>query len=198
MIYTIEEIEARQKKKKSIKKKIKIIAYIILIPLLVYNILVILQALANSKETSNFLGIRGYVIVSGSMEPELNIGDIVISKKDKNLQEGDIISFWQGQSIVTHRIFKITQENGQNIYQTKGDNNNVEDSGTITDENIVGKVIFKIPKLGKLTLMFQGKLVMIIIVIIFCLYISCVRFKDKKREERKVTRKHYEQEQDKK
>ena len=115
MIYTIEEIEARQKKKKSIKKKIKIIAYIILIPLLVYNILVILQALANSKETSNFLGIRGYVIVSGSMEPELNIGDIVISKKDKNLQEGDIISFWQGQSIVTHRIFKITQENGQNI-----------------------------------------------------------------------------------
>lgn len=192
VIYTIEEIEARQKKKKDISKKIKMVIYIILIPLLIYNVLLIMQMIVNSKDISNSLGIRAYVIISGSMKPNLNIGDIVISKKEEKLNEGDIISFWQGQSVVTHRISKITQENGKNVYQTKGDNNNVEDSGTITDENIIGKVIFKIPKLGKLSLILQGRFEITVIVIIFLIYVVISRSRDKKKEERKETRIHYE------
>ena len=79
------------------------------------------------------------------------------------LQEGDIISFRQGQSVITHRINKIMDENGEIVYQTKGDNNNIEDSGTITDSVIEGKVIYKIPKLGKISLFLQNKIILIII-----------------------------------
>lgn len=196
MIYTVEEIEARQKKKNKISKRIRMIVYIILIPILIYNIIIILQSTLNPNEKNNLI-IRAYVIVSGSMEPELSIGDLVVVKQENNLKEGDIISFWYGESIVTHRIIKIEKENGKNIYTTKGDSNNVEDNGTITDENIIGKKIITIPKLGKITLIFQGKLAIIIMLIIFLIYIKCIKMKDKKREERKVTRKHYEQEQEK-
>lgn len=196
MIYTVEEIEARQKKKNKISKRIRMIVYIILIPILIYNIILILQSTLNPNEKNNLL-VRGYVIVSGSMEPELNIGDLIIVKKENDLKEGDIISFWYGESVVTHRITKIEKENGKNIYTTKGDRNNVEDSGTITDENIIGKKIITIPKLGKITLIFQGRLAIIIMLIIFFIYIKCIKMKEQKREERKVTRKHYEQEREK-
>ena len=148
MIYTIEEIEENQRKQKKRSKKIRIIVYIILIPILICNIILIIQSAIQPKETPELVGIKSYVIISGSMQPELNIGDIVIVKKVEDLQEGDIISFRQGQSVITHRINKIMDENGEIVYQTKGDNNNVEDADILTEDNIIGEVKFSIPKIG--------------------------------------------------
>ena len=91
MIYTIEEIEENQRKQKKRSKKIRIIVYIILIPILICNIILIIQSAIQPKETPELVGIKSYVIISGSMQPELNIGDIVIVKKVEDLQEGDII-----------------------------------------------------------------------------------------------------------
>lgn len=192
MIYTIEEIEERQKKQKKRSKKIRIIVYIILIPILICNIALIMQSAIKPKETPGLAGIKSYVIISGSMEPELKIGDIVIVKKGKNLQDGDIISFRQGESVITHRINKIINENGNNTYQTKGDNNNIEDSGTITDSVIEGKVIFKIPKLGNISLFLQNKIILIIIVLLLYVYISYSGLREKRRKKRKKVREQYE------
>ena len=197
MIYTIEEIDERQNIQKKRNKKIRILVYIILIPILFYNIILLAQSAIEPSETPNFLGVKSYVIISGSMQPELNIGDIVFVKKEMDLHEGDIISFRQGQSVITHRINKVIDEDGKIVYQTKGDYNNIEDSGTITAETIEGKVIWKLPKLGNVSLFLQNKMIIIFITLLLYMYISISGSREKKRKERKRIRKQYEKMEEK-
>ena len=133
MLYTEEAIKKRKERTVKIKNFMIVLIYILLVPLLIYNVTLIVQAIVNPNETPSMFGIKTYVIISGSMKPELDIGDIVIVKSAKieKLQVGDIISYRQGQSVITHRITEIILEGEQVQYKTKGDNNNTEDSGTI-------------------------------------------------------------------
>ena len=107
----------------------------------------------NSKKSPIF---NGYVIVSESMIPTININDAVVVKRVDNdkYKVGDIISFSSNDInyrglIVTHRI--INKENittSNSIYTTKGDNNLVADRASVLTNQIYGKVLFIIPKLG--------------------------------------------------
>ena len=104
-------------------------------------------------------GYSFYAISSYSMNPTLKVNDIVIAKKVdvRELEEKDIIVFVSEDEryigkIITHRINKIkSDENCNLMFETKGDNNNISDATLIKAENIKGKVVFKIPKLGYLT-----------------------------------------------
>ena len=126
------------------------IIYIILIPMLVYNVSLIIQSITKPNETPSFFGIKMYVIISGSMQPELNIGDVVIVKNiDKDeLKVEDVISFRKGQSVVTHRISEIVTVEGETQYRTKGDNNNSADAYDIDQSLVIGVAKFKIPYIG--------------------------------------------------
>ena len=106
MLYTNEELSKKIKNRKKVKYITNILIYIIVFPLLIYNISLIIQALVDSSKTPSFLGIKTYVIISGSMRPEIEIGDIVVAKNvsEDELNVGDIICFRQGQSVITHRI----------------------------------------------------------------------------------------------
>ncbi len=128
------------------------------------------------------------------MEPELNIEDIVIAKtvKENNLKENDIICFRKGECVVTHRITKIFKTNNGFEYKTKGDNNNTEDSGTITFDLIEGKVIKKIPRLGNIVLLLQKKSLIIIIIIVFYIYLIRINKIKNKKNERRLKRIKYE------
>lgn len=86
-----------------------------------------------------------FQIQSGSMMPELEIGEIVILWKCKNYEEKDIITYKINSYFITHRILKITEEG----YITKGDFNNTEDEIIVKKEQIQGKVIFHSKILGK-------------------------------------------------
>jgi signal peptidase len=194
MLYTTAAIKKRKETEKKVKSIITTIVYIVLIPLLIYNVVLIFQAIINPNETPSFFGIKTYVIVSGSMQPELDIGDIVVVKKvdQDKLSEGDIISFRQGQNIITHRISEIVVENGKKVYRTKGDNNNTEDSGTISYDLIEGKVVKKVDSLGKISLFLQNKIVIIFILILFYVYLSYSGAIKKRKNRRKEKRIEYE------
>lgn len=172
MIYTQDAIKKKKEKRRKLKNRIVIIVYIIVIPLLLYNISLIIQSVVNSEETPEFFGIKTFVIISGSMEPEIEIGDIVIVKEADNYEVGDIISFRQGQNIITHRISEIEEVDGEIRYRTKGDNNNTEDSGTITPDVIEGKVVNIIPFIGKVIFLLKDKVTIIVILILLYIYIS--------------------------
>jgi signal peptidase len=92
-------------------------------------------------------------IMSGSMEPLAYPGDVVIIEKAdaSKMQANDIVQYWNGDVFVIHRLINIYEEDGRTVYITKGDNNNVRDSQPVTAEQIKGKVIATIPKLGLLT-----------------------------------------------
>lgn len=97
-----------------------------------------------------------YVIVSPSMVPTINVQDAIIIKRcdSGDIKQGDIISFlgtdsYYSDKVITHRVIGIEQSSdGKFLYRTKGDNNNVADSSLVNEDNVYGKVIFRIPMLG--------------------------------------------------
>ena len=123
---------------------------------------------------------NAYVVLSGSMLPHIQIKDIVVTKKipAEELEVGDIITFIAPDSryggiSITHRILdKYYDESlGSYTYRTKGDANNTVDSALVPNENILGKVILKIPKLGYLQDLLSSKGGLILVVLIPCLVI---------------------------
>ena len=194
MLYTNQEITKRKNIENRVNKGINIVIYSILIIIMTYNISLIMQSILKPDKTPSFLGIKTYVIISGSMEPNINIGDLVVAQKTKGeLQVGDVISYRKGHSVITHRISQKTEdENGEKIYKTKGDNNNTEDSEKIESKEIEGKVIKVIPKLGKLSLMLKNKVIIIFVLIILYICILKSYKKNKKIKLRHLKRLEYE------
>lgn len=84
-----------------------------------------------------------YEIATGSMEPTLNVKDFIIVKESDKYSVGDIITYKEDNSYITHRIIKI---NGDTLI-TKGDANNSEDK-IISKSEVIGKVVKIIPKGG--------------------------------------------------
>ena len=188
MIYTNDAIKKRKDKTTKVRNKIVILVYIVLVPVLLYNFYLIGQQILSPGETPSFFGYKTYVIVSGSMQPEIQIGDLVIVKEasDDQLQVGDIISYKDGQSIITHRVSEKIEEKGRVEYRTKGDNNNTDDGKTIKTTLIEGKVIKVIPHLGTVALALQKKAAIIVVGIIVYIYIAhSINTKGKKGERRK-------------
>ena len=124
MKYDVESINKRKEKEKIVKRIIEIIAII-----LIYNIILIIISSINGKDFS-ILGYKAYIVNTNSMEPTIEVGDIVIIKKVKaeKLNQGDVITFTREGEVITHRITKIETEEKSTQYVTKGDNNNTEDS----------------------------------------------------------------------
>lgn len=101
-------------------------------------------------------------IGSGSMEPNLNIGDVVIVEKLKDeeldvLKEGDILVFDNGK-VVVHRIVKIYEKDATYSYQTKGDNNDDIDGFIVYENQVIGKAKYRIPLIGKPTVWLSEQL----------------------------------------
>ena len=130
----------------------------------------------------------------GSMEPELKVGDIVLVKEvnEEELKKDDIISFRQGQSVVTHRIIELNEN--EKKYKTKGDNNNVEDREEITYAQVEGKVVGRIPFLGKISGLLQGKITIIVIALMVYIYFSHASKVNRIKKRRKVKRIKHEEE----
>lgn len=89
-------------------------------------------------------------VISPSMYPYINVGDAVITKtpSKKEIKEGDVIKFLNGDRYYIHRVFKIQRDNNRIVYITKGDNNNTIDDKLTEFDDIQGKVIYKIKYIG--------------------------------------------------
>ena len=95
--------------------------------------------------TCQLLQLKPLVVLSGSMEPSIMTGSlVVIDKKQHEIKEGDVISFRAGDVLVTHRVIDVTEEG----YKTKGDNNEIADAGTVSRAAVEGVVAFNVDGLG--------------------------------------------------
>lgn len=148
--------------KKSIFKLIAdILTWTIFAILMIVATFLIYYVIANavySKKGERFKPIVSlYTIISGSMLPTIKVYDVVVNLRvddPSKLHEGDVITFISQSKInygdtITHRINKITYDNGTYYFTTKGDNNLVPDESPVEFNNIIGKVILKIPQLGQ-------------------------------------------------
>ena len=88
-------------------------------------------------------------IASNSMKDSISRGDAVVVEETKNIDLYDIIEFKADKIIIVHRVIGIEKHNdGTILYITKGDNNNIADKDKIKEDQIIGKVLFKIPYIG--------------------------------------------------
>ena len=188
MICTTEII----KKKKSNSNKIRSIVKIIFFPFIVAIFLLILYAgymkFIKHEENINIFGYRAYIVMTGSMEPNYNIGDLIIIRETpiQDLKVGDVINFISSnkKDTITHRITEIVEENNEIRFKTKGDNNNSVDNELVHANQIQGTLIFKISKLGSII----SKMLTGTGIVIVCLLIIVSYFRSSRKEERRIAR----------
>jgi len=92
-----------------------------------------------------------FTVQSGSMEPVIKQGSIVVVKPFKDYKKGDIITTREPANpkvSLTHRIVNIKNKNGKISYVTKGDANKSPDTEKRPKENVLGKALFSVPYIG--------------------------------------------------
>lgn len=110
------------------------------------------------------------IVQSGSMEPAIKTGSVVIVKPVKDYKANDVITFADGRKdgTTTHRIVDVEVVSGQTQYITKGDANNAEDSSKVSENKIVGKVLTSIPYAGYILAMAKKPIGFVLLVVVPC------------------------------
>ena len=103
---------------------------------------------------AGFLPVHPVSVATGSMQPEIAVGDVLLVQNcgTESVNIGDVIQFRHNGKTVMHRVVKAETIDGNLQFITKGDANNANDIGSVGADDLVGKVVGKIPSLGKLTL----------------------------------------------
>lgn len=194
-MYKIRDYKEIKNRNEKVKKIISTFLYIIIIPIIVMNLTLIIKSFVKPDKIPDFFGYKNFVIVSESMEPTIMVGDAIFIKKvpENDIKINDIISFHDGESINTHRIIGVSEENGIKMYKTKGDNNRGEDKEKISYSQIEGKYLFKINNFGNLIKILQSKVTLIILILLVCFNAYFNYSLKNKRIERSKKRKKYEQ-----
>ncbi|MCF0126188.1 MAG: signal peptidase I [Clostridia bacterium] len=94
--------------------------------------------------------VKPVAIASGSMYPQIHVGDVVIIKKcnANDVTVKDIIEYRKDKETYVHRIIEKNQKDGSYTFITKGDNNNTPDSDPVLENQLIGKVILRIRYIG--------------------------------------------------
>ena len=139
------------------------------------------MATRDNQNVANLLGYTPLSVLSDSMSPTFEKGDLILIKKcdTSTLKEGDIICFHtiinNEYALNTHRIQSIVEQGGARSYTTLGDNNNgITDTHVISDGDIVGKYVGKVQKLGTVMDFLSGStgflLVIVLPMLLFFIY----------------------------
>ena len=160
----------------TIKKILKGIIITISIFIILINITLIVKSETNKNKVPDFLGFTPFIIVSGSMEPNIKTDNVIITKKinQEDIKVGDIISYKdiENNIIITHRVTNIVNQDGQTFYETKGDNNALKDKNLVSASQIQGKYLFTIPIIGKVISYVKTPSGMgLVLTFIICIYV---------------------------
>ncbi len=116
-------------------------------------------------------GYRSLTVLSGSMEPTLHTGDVVVVKEISPLDVkiGDVVSFRDPDDetrIVTHRVRSIQVEEGTVRFVTKGDSNTGVEHWKVTADGTIGRVGYRVQGLGYALFWIRGRYGRLILVVI--------------------------------
>lgn len=110
--------------------------------------------------STGVFGVQPTVIYSGSMEPAIEVGDIVVIQEVSplDLEQGDVIQFYHHNMTIIHRIHDITYEQDSIRFITKGDANDQIDSELVYPGQVMGRAVVTIPKIGWISIALKDAL----------------------------------------
>lgn len=127
------------------KNKIKrIISYCLIVLLLIILVFTLISKFVLKTELIKVFDYAFLVVLTGSMEPNIHTGELILIKEQSNYKIGEVITYKDSDNcFITHRIIEKNNDN----YITQGDNNNIKDN-EISINQIEGKVVFHSKLLG--------------------------------------------------
>lgn len=165
-----------KKENKGLKIVKSVLNFVVALLVILFVIVVVLQRFSNNK--LSFFNLRMFTVVSGSMKPTYDIGDVLISKETdaSKIKVGDTISYLGRagsfrDKVITHKVVGIEKdENGKYVFRTKGTANLVEDPLVYQDQ-LYGVVVYKVKLLSLIYKIVSTKYGMLIFVIIPLFYV---------------------------
>lgn len=146
-------------------KAVKIVGNILYVLSFILVVLILLVVLIQRFSGNDIAlgGIRVFYVASGSMLPEYEVGDILISMEvdPEDINVGDAVTYLGDEGdikgrVVTHEVIEKRQnENGQYVFVTKGTANTIADP-EITEDQVYGKVVYKTALLSAICKLLQN------------------------------------------
>lgn len=139
-------------------------------------------------------GHRLFVVQSGSMEPAIKAGSVVLVAPQKQYKKDEIITFLHDSdanlkdlsATVTHRIFSVHDDEGRATFTTKGDANEDPDQEKVTERQVLGKALFSLPYAGYVVSFAKTKRGLLLLVIFPVVLIICGELMSIKNEVKKL------------
>lgn len=123
-----------------------VVAFFVCVVIL--SVISMIQSRRNPGQLPSVLGFRAMSVLTGSMRPVLQPGDMIIVKETRaeNIKENDIITYRKGpETLVTHRVVEVVDRDGTLMFRTRGDANNVEDDFLVPSGSVIGSLVLRIP-----------------------------------------------------
>jgi signal peptidase len=144
-------------------------------------VIIFLIAIAAYLFISPEMGWRVDTVMSGSMEPHLKVGGVVVTRPvdTADIKKGDIITFSSplNGKLTSHRVVDIEPTTPLRFW-TKGDTNEEPDPFIVTAENLAGKVFFYIPYFGYVTTFLKSFLGLVLTLCVPALIIIILEFRN--------------------
>lgn len=150
------------RKFKHLEKIKKIIFILIIIVLIILCINICYLKFIKKEKIIKIFGTAFLIVETGSMQPTIKAGELLIIKEQNEYKANDVVTFWdEDEFIVTHRIIELKD----GLILTKGDGNDLYDS-KVPISNVEGKVILHSKILGVFVLHFLKPLVVVQIMVL--------------------------------
>jgi len=133
---------------RAILRGLRAVVILLLSAVVLVNAALLFSRFVLKREPAHIFGFCPMLVTTGSMEPALPAGALVIAHAQEDYRPGDIISFRQGDTVVTHRIIEKTAEG----YRTAGDANNTPDDAVVPQGKVLGRVVLCLPWAGAMLL----------------------------------------------
>lgn len=173
---------------KKVIKTLKIGVIIILAIIFMMLLTIFIKGQVNEEKYPDLFGYKSMIVLSGSMEPTIMKGDLIIVKKVNSdyLKAKDIIAFRnKDKTITSHRIIKVDKIDSKLYFKTKGDNNNTMDEDVVVAKDIEGIYVSRIPELGNFLMYIQTIQGFITVTMFLLLIFSIYYFISSKIEKKK-------------
>jgi len=151
-----------------------IVICVFLVLILIVNVTIIVRSYIYPDKVPDFMGYKPFIVLSGSMEPTILAGDLIITKitVPEQIVKGDIIAFRaEKDTVVTHRVTDVQTANGLS-FLTKGDANTGADGKVVGVGDLEGIYLMRFAGIGRFAMFLQTPIGMLLFVITpLCLFI---------------------------